>query len=234
MSKFEIRSPLVITAALALTPALAFAGDPSRHDGSTTTTTTTTSPSDSSSPRAGGTEAASPEAPPSFDMNRPGAAPPSEPAIDPGQVQKVFGMDVSLIDLKSLNSDQIKQLQQSLSERGFYRGKVDGLMGPQTKNALSGLMAQQFALNQRLVSQGRITEQFAASIGMDTMGRAPVSGVDSEPVPSQAGASEGSRAIPSNQGSNQGSSNQGNSNQGNSNQGTSQPSQGSPSVPPNQ
>lgn len=221
MSKFEIRSPLLITAALALTPALAFAGDPSKHDGTTTTTTTTTSPSDGSSARATTPEAATPEAPPSIDLNRPGVAPPAEPSIDPGQVQRVFGMDTALIELKTLNSDQIKQLQQVLSERGFYRGKVDGLMGPQTKNALSGLMAQQFALNQRLVSQGQITEQFASSIGMDSVDRAPVSGVDSEPVPSQAqpnqqGASD--RAIPRNQGS------------------SSQPSQGSsaPSVPPNQ
>jgi peptidoglycan hydrolase-like protein with peptidoglycan-binding domain len=98
--------------------------------------------------------------------------------IDPAQVQKVFGMDVALIDLKSLNKDQIKQLQQRLQERGFYRGKIDGAMGPQTRNALSGLIAQQYAMNQRLVNQGQITEQFASSIGVDTHGRAPVTGVD--------------------------------------------------------
>jgi peptidoglycan hydrolase-like protein with peptidoglycan-binding domain len=190
---------LLITAALALTPALAFAeGDPSRHDAPTTTTTTTTSPSDSASGTR--SSAASPEAPPSIDLNRQGVAPPSEPAIDPGQVQRVFGMDVALIDLQALNSDQIKQLQQRLSERGFYRGKVDGKMGPQTKNALSGLMAQQYALNQRLVSQGQITELFASSIGVDTAGRAPVSGIDIPEPPSTAGqpspAPRGSEPVP--------------------------------------
>lgn len=186
MSKFQIRSPLLITA-LALTPAMAFAGtEPSRQDGATTTTTTTTAPTDKSS-----SSAVSDTAIPSEiqDANRAGVAPPAEPAISSSQVQKVFGMDVSLIDLKTLNRDQIKQLQQRLHERGFYRGKIDGAMGPQTKNALSGLMAQQFALNQRLVSQGQITEQFASSIGVDTAGRAPVSGVDTA-VPSPAPRAE--------------------------------------------
>ncbi|MEY4550554.1 MAG: putative peptidoglycan binding domain [Pseudomonadota bacterium] len=184
MSKFQIRSPLLITAALALTPAIAFAGgDPSRHDGPTTTTTTTTAPSD----KASTSSVTSPTGIPSEiqQANRAGVAPPAEPSIDSSQVQRVFGMDVSLIDLKSLSKEQAKQLQQRLSERGFYRGKVDGVMGPQTKNALSGLMAQQFALNQRLVSQGQITEQFASSMGVDTIGRAPVSGVDTA-APSQA------------------------------------------------
>ncbi|MEY2937341.1 MAG: putative peptidoglycan binding domain [Pseudomonadota bacterium] len=184
MSKFQIRSPLLITAALALTPAIAFAGgDPIRHDGPTTTTTTTTAPSDKSSSSSASSATAIPSE--IQETNRAGVAPPAEPAIDASQVQKVFGMDVSLIDLKSLSKEQAKQLQQRLSERGFYRGKVDGVMGPQTKNALSGLMAQQFALNQRLVSQGQITEQFASAMGVDTIGRAPVSGVDTA-TPSQA------------------------------------------------
>ena len=234
MSKFEIRSPLLISAALALTPALAFAeGDPAQH-GSTTTTTTTTSPSDTSSATSGsetsGTaaSAASPEAPPSIDMNRAGVAPPREASIDPAQVQKVFGSDVALIDLKSLDSAQITQLQQHLSERGFYRGKVDGLMGPQTKGALSKLMAQQFALNQRLVNGGQITEQFASSIGVDTAGRVPVTGVDSElSQPGSLDTSGSSTQGSSNQQPSQGSSNQQPS-QGSSNQ---QPSQGSSTAP---
>jgi hypothetical protein len=192
MSKFEIRSPMLITAALALAPALAFAAD-SQHSPTTTTTTRTststtapgsdptTVPPSGSSPAGDTSGVLSPSTPPDMQQTdamrmNPSAMTPD--AIDPAQVQKVFGMDVSLIDLKTLNKDQIKQLQQRLQERGFYRGKVDGAMGPQTRNALTGLMAQQYALNQRLANQGQITEQFAASIGMDTHGRAPVTGVD--------------------------------------------------------
>jgi hypothetical protein len=36
-----------------------------------------------------------------------------------------------------LTSDQITQLQQSLSDMGCYRGSVDGVMGPQTRRGLS-------------------------------------------------------------------------------------------------
>lgn len=193
MSKFQLRSPILITAALALAPALAFAADV-KHSATTTTTTTTTAPPGSSAtttPPAGsvnglaqGSDTSgvlSPTTPP--DMQQPDATRRNptgnlDPTIDPSQVQKVFGMDVALIDLKTLGKDQVKQLQQRLQERGFYRGKVDGAMGPQTKNALTGLLAQQFALNQRLVNQGQITEQFASSIGMNTSGRTPVTGVD--------------------------------------------------------
>jgi hypothetical protein len=188
MSKFQIRSPLLITTALALVPALAFAAEPSQKH-TTTTTTTTTSPQGTAPATAPGVQGntdqpgsavLSPSTPPDMTeadvtrMNRMG----NPDAIDPAQVQKVFGMDVALIDLKTLNKDQVKQLQQKLHERGFYRGKVDGAMGPQTRNALTGLMAQQYALNQRLVNQGQITEQFATSIGVDTRGRTPVTGVD--------------------------------------------------------
>jgi hypothetical protein len=192
MSKFQIRSPLLITAAMALAPALAFAGEANQKNATTTTTTTT--PPQGSTPTTvpgtqGGTDTEqqgsavlSPTTPPDMTesttppMNR--MANPDPSAIDPAQVQKVFGMDVALIDLKALAKDQIKLLQQRLQERGLYRGKVDGAMGPQTRNALTALMAQQYALNQRLVNQGQITEQFASSMGVDTRGRAPVMGVD--------------------------------------------------------
>jgi hypothetical protein len=192
MSKFEIRSPMLITAALALAPALAFAADSeSRHSTTTTRTTTstaapgsdpTTVPPNGSAPAGDPSGVLSPSTPPDLQqtdilrMNANGGL--ALDAIDPAQVQKVFGMDVALIDLKTLNKDQVKQLQQRLQERGFYRGKVDGALGPQTRNALTGLLAQQYALNQRLANQGQITEQFASSIGMDTRGRAPVTGVD--------------------------------------------------------
>jgi len=194
MSKFEIRNPILITAALALTPALAFAGD-AKHSSTTTTTTTTTSAQGSATTTSAQGSAKdaranhdasgvmSPSPPP--DMRESDAtrvntnAKAGQAAIDPAQVQKVFGVDTALIDLKVLDKDQVKQLQQRLQERGFYRGKVDGAMGPQTRKAITGLMAQQYALNQRLVNQGQLTEQFASSLGVGMNGRMPVTGVDS-------------------------------------------------------
>jgi hypothetical protein len=196
MSKLEIRNPLLITV-LALAPSVALAaGDSSPSKTTTTTSNTTVAPSNGKAPASpsgttsasgtldnpSGSAVLSPTTPPDMTVtdearqNRAGN--PDQASIDPAQVQKVFGMDVALIDLKALNKDQIKQLQQRLQERGLYRGKIDGAMGPQTRNALSGLMAQQYSLNQRLMNQGQITEQFASSIGVDTHGRAPVTGVD--------------------------------------------------------
>jgi hypothetical protein len=99
-------------------------------------------------------------------------------SIDPAQVQKVFGSDTALIDLKSLDTSQVRSLQQTLQARGHYHGPIDGVMGPQTRSGLSAMIAQQSALNQRLISQGQITDQVAASLGVQTSEVTPVSGVD--------------------------------------------------------
>jgi peptidoglycan hydrolase-like protein with peptidoglycan-binding domain len=116
-------------------------------------------------------------------------------------------MDVTLVDLKSLDNEQVRQLQQTLQERGHYRGNVDGIVGPQTRSALTALLAEQYSLNQRLVNQGQITQQLAQSIGIDAQGRTPVSGVDSppnqmnmpstSPSPSQQRTSPSTRSFPS-------------------------------------
>lgn len=110
---------------------------------------------------------------------------PSSAGIDPAEVQKVFGNDVSLIDLASLDTEQVKLLQQQLQERGHYRGGVDGIVGPKTRAALTALLAQQYSLEQRLVNQGQITDEIASSLGIDAQGRTPVSGVDMSGLPDQ-------------------------------------------------
>jgi hypothetical protein len=117
----------------------------------------------------------------------------SQAMIDPTQIQKVFGSDATLVDLKSLGPDETRRLQQSLKDRGLYQGTVDGMFGPQTRAALSALISQQYSLNQRLINQGQITGPVATSIGLDTQGVAPVSGRDlsaprqQQPMPQNAG-----------------------------------------------
>ena len=152
---------MMTTAALTLWPALAMAQD----------NTTSENP-----PRAIST-------PTEFERNS--ASSPSQAGIDPAEVQKVFGMEVGLIDLKSLDKDQITRLQQTLQERGHYLGSVDGIVGPKTRSALTAMLAEQFSLNQRLVNQGQITQQLASSMGIDARGRTPVSGVDMSALPRQ-------------------------------------------------
>jgi peptidoglycan hydrolase-like protein with peptidoglycan-binding domain len=117
----------------------------------------------------------------------------SQAMIDPTQIQKVFGTEATLVDLKSLGTDETRRLQQSLKDRGLYQGTVDGVFGPQTRAALSALISQQYALNQRLINQGQITGPVATSIGLDTQGVTPVTGTDlsaprqQQPMPSNAG-----------------------------------------------
>jgi peptidoglycan hydrolase-like protein with peptidoglycan-binding domain len=110
-------------------------------------------------------------------------------SIDPSQIQKVFGTDATLIDLKSLNTEDVRQLQQTLQQRGHYRGELDGVVGPQTRAALRAVLAEQFALNQKLINQGQLTEQVASSVGIDAQGVSPVRGIDmgSTGTPSPSG-----------------------------------------------
>lgn len=122
-------------------------------------------------------------------MTGAGSAQMSAQQIDPSQIQKVFGTDATLIDLKTLNTEDVRQLQQTLQQRGHYKGELDGIVGPQTRAALRAVLAEQFALNQRLINQGQLTEQLASSVGIDAQGVSPVRGIDmgSMGTPSQPG-----------------------------------------------
>jgi len=122
----------------------------------------------------------------------------AQQSIDPSQIQKVFGTDVSLIDLKSLNTEDVRALQQTLQQRGHYKGELDGIVGPQTRAALRAVLGEQFALNQRLVNQGQLTEQLASSLGLDAQGVSPVSGTDMDSLgaPSQPSRPSGSMGTP--------------------------------------
>jgi hypothetical protein len=119
----------------------------------------------------------------------------TQAGIDRNQIQRVFGTDATVIDLKSLGANEIRNVQQTLKDRGLYQGQVDGVMGPQTRAALSAMLSQQYALNQRLINQGQLTGQLASSIGVDTSGVTPVNGVDmgmpsNQRQPAQPGAGQ--------------------------------------------
>jgi len=178
----QIRTRFMLTAAtLTLAPALAFAADPPRTGTLPGDPRTGTLPGDQSAPMTAEPTAEVPSTP-TTRMDPHGSMGLQQP-INSAEVQKVFGMDTTLVELKSLNRDQVKHLQQTLLDRGFYRGPVDGLVGPKTRSGLTSMLAEQFAMNQRLITQGQITRQLAATLGIEAEGRTPVSGVDSEPNP---------------------------------------------------
>jgi hypothetical protein len=102
----------------------------------------------------------------------------SQQGIDPSEIQKVFGTSGPLVDLNALDAEGVRRLQTTLSERGYYRGTVDGVMGSQTRAALNAALAAQYALNRKLINRGQLSEQMAESLGMGTAGVARVSGSD--------------------------------------------------------
>jgi len=109
--------------------------------------------------------------------------------IDPSEVQKVFGKQASVVDMNSLDSQEIESLQQRLKTLGFYKGDIDGVAGPQTRAALGSMVRSQFVLAQRMLQQGAMPSQLAAALGVGPVDIQPTSGIsepgDTDPNPLQ-------------------------------------------------
>lgn len=87
--------------------------------------------------------------------------------IDPKEIQRVFGQDALVLDLDTLSSAQVTRLQTRLRELGHYLGIIDGVIGPKTRAALSAVIADQFALSQRLLQQNQLTTELATQVGLE-------------------------------------------------------------------
>ena len=87
-------------------------------------------------------------------------------SIDPREIQRVFGRDTFVVDLDTLNSAQVTRLQTRLRELGHYLGVIDGIIGPKTRAALSAVIADRFALSQRLLQQDQLTTELATQVGL--------------------------------------------------------------------
>ncbi len=146
--------------------------------------------------------------------------------IDPTEVQRVFGSDATIIDLQTLGTEQIRSLQQSLQDRGHYKGQIDGVYGPQTRAGLKAMLQQQYSLNQRLINQGQVTGPLASTMGLDQSDVSPVSGSDA-----RSGDGSSIRSQPSTQGTPPSGSNMGTSPSGTSGAGRSSGSSPSGSSP---
>lgn len=66
-------------------------------------------------------------------------------------------------DLQSLNRDQVMALQEALSERGHYDGKLDGIWGPASRQALS-----QYQSTQELIADGLPRSEVLERLGITT------------------------------------------------------------------
>jgi len=114
----------------------------------------------------------------------------------------------------TLSSDEIRQLQVVLKERGFDIGEPDGVFGTRTRQALI-----QFQQRNGLQANGRIDMRTTAALGISTKSGQQGQGPGNQPTTGQGGS-------PQQQGGNQPSANQPSDpsmNRGQSTQGGNQP-----------
>jgi hypothetical protein len=98
-------------------------------------------------------------------------------------------MQAQGIDLSALSADQIKQVQATLQQGGYYQGDVDGIPGGATKQALSRFYSDQA----QLALRGQILPQAATVLGLDQSEIERVRGEDS---PGDAQPSQGTQQRP--------------------------------------
>ncbi|HEX5484297.1 MAG TPA: peptidoglycan-binding domain-containing protein [Terriglobia bacterium] len=61
----------------------------------------------------------------------------------------------------AINQSEIRSVQQNLKDNGYYNGNVDGLMGPQTREAI-----RKYQTAENLPVTGRVDSQTAAKLGV--------------------------------------------------------------------
>ena len=71
------------------------------------------------------------------------------------------GPELSEEALAILRQDDVRNMQQALSDRGHYRGKVDGVMGLRTRESIRA-----FQKTENLPATGRIDSQTAQKLGI--------------------------------------------------------------------
>jgi hypothetical protein len=84
-------------------------------------------------------------------------------------------MQAQGISLSALDEDQIKEVQTTLQEAGYYQGTIDGIPGGATKQALSRFYSDQA----QAALRGQILPQGAASLGLEQSEIEAVRGEDS-------------------------------------------------------
>jgi peptidoglycan hydrolase-like protein with peptidoglycan-binding domain len=67
---------------------------------------------------------------------------------------------------QNLSKDEIRQAQQALDQKGFKAGQADGVLGPETKNAI-----KEFQQKQGWNATGALDSQTLGALGVSTSGQ---------------------------------------------------------------
>jgi peptidoglycan hydrolase-like protein with peptidoglycan-binding domain len=67
---------------------------------------------------------------------------------------------------QNLSKDEIQQVQQALDQKGFKSGQADGVLGPETKNAI-----KEFQQKQGWNATGELDNQTLSALGVSTNGQ---------------------------------------------------------------
>lgn len=85
---------------------------------------------------------------------------------------------VMAVSIDQLDASEVEDLQQRLADLGYYRGKVDGIIGPMSRAALTRYFADQ----QRLLARNMLGEHTLKSLEVDVSDRQLVRGLDAQQV----------------------------------------------------
>jgi hypothetical protein len=89
-------------------------------------------------------------------------AQPSAPAASSQQSQSTTSSPGDEISPQKLNAQQVRQLQQSLNDKGFNVGAVDSEWGPRTEEAL-----KKFQESKSMPSTGQLNESTISALGLN-------------------------------------------------------------------
>jgi len=113
-------------------------------------------------------------------------------------------LDDAQVKFTDLKQDQVKKIQQKLSDDGFYKGPVDGHLGPKTKAALKqfadskGIELKGDAFNSKLASEFQINSDIQAVKGnsSSTQDQGTTSGTDTKTQSGTDSSSINTGAVP--------------------------------------
>jgi peptidoglycan hydrolase-like protein with peptidoglycan-binding domain len=78
-----------------------------------------------------------------------------------GLTPLAFGVNFSEEKPALMNQDSIKKLQETLRDKGYYSGKVDGVLGPRTREGI-----RQYQKSENLPVTGRLDDQTSGKLGV--------------------------------------------------------------------